>query len=195
MEPPPSAKQQYVLGSQADELARLDRQAAFVERPTRMLLQAAGIAPGMRVLDLGTGLGHVARLAAELAGPRGSVVGIDQSAEMLSVASERTRQAEAANVEFVQATADGWRASEPFDAIVGRLLLFHVSDPIAVVRHQLLNLRPGGLFVAIDFDIGACRAEPAVPIVTEARRFTSPGSSDRPLSVGSRRVPERRSKD
>jgi cyclopropane fatty-acyl-phospholipid synthase-like methyltransferase len=46
----------YVLGSDPQELARLDRQAAFIEAPTRLLLQAAGLAPGMRVLDLGTGL-------------------------------------------------------------------------------------------------------------------------------------------
>jgi hypothetical protein len=43
--------QQYVLGSNAEELARLDHQAAVIERPTRLLLNAAGIRPGMRVLS------------------------------------------------------------------------------------------------------------------------------------------------
>jgi hypothetical protein len=41
-----------VLGSHAEELTRLDHQAAAIERPTRLLLQAAGIGPGLGVLDL-----------------------------------------------------------------------------------------------------------------------------------------------
>src|SRR3954447_13610454 len=45
----------YVLGSDQPELARLDRQAAMYESATVLLLKSAGIAPGMRVLDLGTG--------------------------------------------------------------------------------------------------------------------------------------------
>src|SRR5947209_17936439 len=49
----------YVLGSDDLELARLDRQAAFIGPATQLLLKAAGITPGLRVLDLGTGLGHV----------------------------------------------------------------------------------------------------------------------------------------
>ena len=44
-----------------------------------LLLQATGIQAGMRVLDLGTGLGHVAHLAGELVGATGALVGLDQS--------------------------------------------------------------------------------------------------------------------
>lgn len=43
--------QQYVLGNHADELARLDHQAAAIERPTRLLLQAAGLAHGIASAD------------------------------------------------------------------------------------------------------------------------------------------------
>jgi hypothetical protein len=74
------AGQRYVLGNHAEELARLDHQAAVIERPTRLLLQAAGLTAGMRVLDLGTGLGHVARLAGELVGPMGPPVVIVDTA-------------------------------------------------------------------------------------------------------------------
>jgi SAM-dependent methyltransferase len=159
---------EYSLGSAPDELGRLDRQAAAIDRPTRLLLEAAGLAPGMRILDLGTGLGHVARIAGELVGPAGSVLGIDQSADALSVARQRTRDAGTSHVTFAQGDVTAWHASQPFDAVVGRLLLFHMADPEAVVRHHLRNLRPGGTFVAIDFDIGAVRAEPPVAIVDEA---------------------------
>ena len=181
----------YVLGSHAEELARLDHQAAAIERPTRMLLHAAGIVPGMRVLDLGTGLGHVARLVGELVGATGQVVGIDQSAEALAVAGERTTATGANHVTFVEANATTWRGQQPFDAIVTRLLLFHVADPVSVIRHHQANLRPGGLFVAIDFDIGGARAEPPVDIVSAVGRwieagFRAGGSSPR---VGARLGP------
>jgi SAM-dependent methyltransferase len=166
-----TASTRYVLGSHAEELARLDHQAAAIERPTRLLLQAAGLGPGMRVLDLGTGLGHVARIAGELVGPAGRVIGLDQSSEMLAVAAERTRAAGADHVSFVSGDAAAWRDAEPFDAVVARLLLFHAADPAAVVRHQLGNVRGGGLFVAIDFDLGASRTEPALPVAEAALRW------------------------
>ena len=58
----------YSLGSDDPEIARLDLQAASFDVATRLLLRSAGIRPGMRVLDLGTGPGHVALAAAELVG-------------------------------------------------------------------------------------------------------------------------------
>jgi SAM-dependent methyltransferase len=160
--------QQYILGNDAVELARLDRQAAAIEHPTRLVLQASGLATGMRVLDLGCGLGHVARLAGEIVGPTGSVWGLDRSPDALAVARDRTERAGTTNVRFVDGDANEWRTSEPFDAILGRLLLFHVVSPAAVARHHLINLRPGGMFVAIDFDVGGSRAEPPIALVDDA---------------------------
>jgi ubiquinone/menaquinone biosynthesis C-methylase UbiE len=160
--------QQYVLGSDVAELARLDHQAAAIAQPTEMLLRAAGIAPGMRVLDLGTGLGHVALMLSEMVGPKGSVVAIDQSAAALEVAVERSAAAGAANVHFAEADVTTWRDDRAFDAVVGRLVLFHMADPVAVVRHHLAGLKAAGLMIAIDFDIGASRVDPPTPLATRA---------------------------
>jgi SAM-dependent methyltransferase len=161
----------YSLGNDPQELARLDRQAQAIAQPTAMLLQAAGIERGMRVLDLGTGLGHVALQVAAMVGPEGSVVGIDQSAEALEVA--RTRAGP--NVRFEQADALEFRDPEPFDAIVARLLLFHLADPVAFMRRQAEALRPGGVVVAIDFDVGGARTEPPVRLVEAARNWIEAG--------------------
>lgn len=157
----------YALGHDPEELSRLERQAKTIEGPTRMILQAAGLASGMRALDLGTGLGHVARLMTRLVGPSGSVVGIDTSEDVLRAARRRTEEEHESNVSFVSGDATTWRTAEPFDAIVERLLLFHVADPVAVVRHHVGNLKAGGVFVAMDFDMGAARAEPAVAPVND----------------------------
>ena len=169
MDPRTKSSNEYVLGSAPEELARLDR-------------QAAQIGPAMRVLDLGTGLGHMARMVAELVGPTGGVVGIDRSAEALAVARERTQAAGATHVTFHESDVTSWRDSNAFDAVVERLVLFHVADPIAVVRHHRQNLRPGGVFVAVDFDIGSSRSEPRVELMDEAlgwivKAFRSAGAS------------------
>jgi SAM-dependent methyltransferase len=174
----------YVLGNDPDELARLDRQAALIERPTRLLLQAAGLGRGMRVLDLGTGLGHVARIAGELVGRDGAVVGIDESAEALAVARRRVEDAGEGHVTFVESDVRSWRAPAPFDVVVGRLILFHLADPEAAIRHHVQNVGPGGLFCAIDFDIGSARTEPAVPLAQQGldwvmRAFEVAGASPR----------------
>src|SRR5262245_42002037 len=158
----------YVLGHHAKELARLDAQAARIEPATRLLLRASGIGPGMRVLDLGTGLGHVARLVAELVGADGSVVGLDQSAEVLGEARRRGEQVAGTRISYVQGDVASWRDVEAFDAIVGRLLLFHVADPVRVVRHHTASLKPNGWFVAIDYDLGAARSEPPVALAKDA---------------------------
>jgi SAM-dependent methyltransferase len=174
----------YVLGNDPQELERLDRQAASIERPTRLLMQAAGIRSGLRVLDLGTGLGHVARIAGELVGESGAVVGLDESGDALAVARRRAEVAGVRNVSFIEADVRHWQAPDPFDVVVGRLILFHLADPIGAVRHQLRHLRSGGTLVAIDFDLGSARAEPAVPLVAEAlewvvRAFEAAGASPR----------------
>ncbi|MCY7314743.1 MAG: hypothetical protein LH480_03755 [Rubrivivax sp.] len=43
-----------------------------------------------------------------------------------------------------------------------------MADPLAVLQHHTASLRPGGLMVALDFDVTASRAEPALPLVTQA---------------------------
>src|SRR5262245_6874042 len=93
----------YVLGSDDAEDARLDAQAISLASGTRVLLREAGIAPGMRVLDLGTGLGHVAFEIASVVGERGSVVGIDRAARLLEIAEQRRAAAGFDNVRLLEA--------------------------------------------------------------------------------------------
>ena len=151
----------YSLGYDDAEIARLDGQAEFIREPTRALLAASGIGSGMRVLDLGTGLGHVAEAVAQLVGPEGEVVGVDVDPRMLELA--RARTGHLPHVRFVEADVTQWRATEPFDAVVGRLILFHVQDPVGVLRHHLDAVRPGGRVVMLDYDIGGLRTEPGDP--------------------------------
>jgi 2-polyprenyl-3-methyl-5-hydroxy-6-metoxy-1,4-benzoquinol methylase len=80
------AKSGYILGHSEREIARLKAQAAELDPITRRFLLEAGIVPGMRVLDVGSGAGDVAFLAAELVGATGEVVGVDLAPAAIEVA-------------------------------------------------------------------------------------------------------------
>jgi SAM-dependent methyltransferase len=160
--------QPYSLGASGPELARLDAQAASIAAPTALFLRTGGIAPGMRVLDLGTGPGHVAFQVSELVGREGGVVGIDQAANMLAVAEQRRVAANIENVRFVEADVRTFRDREAFDAVVGRLILFHLPDAVEVLRHHIGGLTDNGLVVMIDFDVGSARSEPPLPLFNAA---------------------------
>lgn len=163
--------QGYLLGASAGEQLRLDAQSATMAMPTELFLRRAGIAPGMRALDLGTGLGDVAFQLSELVGPSGAVVGIDESPAMLAVAEERRAAAGLEKVSFRQADARTFRDAEPFDAIVGRLIWCYLPDPVRVVDHHLSALTAGGVMVLIDQDAGSVRSEPAVPLIQDVLRW------------------------
>jgi SAM-dependent methyltransferase len=158
----------YYLGSEDPEIVRLEVQAEFLDGPTRLLLRTGGIAPGMRVLDLGAGLGHVSRAVGDLVGSDGEVVGLEADPRMIEQAQARTS---VPHVRFVQGDALTFTDEQPFDAVVGRLILFHLADPVAALRHHLAALRPDGRVVALDFDVAAVRSEPPEPLTMHLREL------------------------
>lgn len=94
---PSTQSHEYPVDNSARELHRLTRQAALLDPLTRPFLRDAGLSPGMRVLDVGSGAGDVTLLAAHLVGPTGHAVGADRSAAAVALARARvlgTRPAE-----------------------------------------------------------------------------------------------------
>jgi ubiquinone/menaquinone biosynthesis C-methylase UbiE len=135
----------YVLGHTDREQSRLMQQARFLASATRHFFADAGIAAGMRVLDIGCGMGDVTMIVAELVGPTGKVVAIDFDQASVDTARGRISALGFENATFHQADLTAFRDPDPFDAIVGRLVLEFVPDPIAVVCHLSELLRPGGI--------------------------------------------------
>jgi SAM-dependent methyltransferase len=121
----------------------------------------------MRVLDLGSGTGDVAFLVADLVGPGGHVIGIDLSPDACTNATERARDRGLHNTEFLVGDIHDVAPLELVDAVVCRLVLMHVANPIAVLRTQAQRLRPGGVIVPIELDITTARAVPATPLLTQ----------------------------
>jgi ubiquinone/menaquinone biosynthesis C-methylase UbiE len=157
-----SRASQYALGSTDAEHERLMRQAARLAQSTERFFRDAGIGLGQRILDIGSGVGDVAMLAARLVGPSGEVIGIER--DMRSIARARARVAEAGlrNVSFMQSDVNQISGDKPFDAAVGRLILMYLPDPVAVLRSLHKLLCPGGVFsfsgAVLGLFSGACRA-------------------------------------
>src|SRR5690349_1040057 len=98
---------------------------------------------GMRVLDLGSGAGDMAFVAADVVGANGEVVGLERSPQAVAQATARARRRPPGNTRFIsgdirEAVEDG-----PFDAVVGRLVLMYVPDASAVLHTQAAALRRG----------------------------------------------------
>jgi SAM-dependent methyltransferase len=153
----------YVLGHSDRELERLSAQARLVEPITRQFFQEAGIVSGMRVLDAGSGVGDVAFLAAELVGESGEVVGVDRSPLALAAARARANARSLANVSFIEGDFREVTFERSFDAVVGRYIMAHSPDPIAVLRSLTGHLHAGGVIVLHEVDYQGARSWPPVP--------------------------------
>lgn len=163
----PRSAKAYPLGSSDAETRRLMRQADLFAPMTRRLFIDAGISPGMRVLDLGSGAGDVALLAADLVGPTGEVVGVDKDPSVLETARDRAAATGASHVAFIEADLATFEPPGEFDALIGRFILMYQPDPAAAIRRLLPFMRPGGRIAFAEFDFGHVIALPEVPIQTQ----------------------------
>lgn len=161
----------YVMGHSEEELERLGRQALLIDPMTRRFLEQAGIRPGMRVLDVGSGAGHVALLAADLVGPTGQVVGTDRSAVALKTARAETEKRGLRHVSYVEGDPASMTFDAPFDAAIGRYILMFQPDPAAMLAAVVKHLKPHGIVVFHEPDWAGVRTFPPVPLYEDACRW------------------------
>ncbi|HKH15057.1 MAG TPA: class I SAM-dependent methyltransferase [Solirubrobacterales bacterium] len=120
----------------------------------RRMVAAVEARPDDRVLDVATGTGMVARALVERY--RCSVVGIDQSRDMLAGARRAlaARPDLAARIELLQGEAE-WLpfADSEFDHLTFTYLLRYVDDPGATLTELARVVKPGGRIAALDFGL------------------------------------------
>ena len=157
-----------------------DRYAALLSfgqdpRWRRFLVSRIVAGPGDRVLDVATGTGAVAR---ELIRRHGcTVVGLDQSPEMLAEARRRL----GGDVELVEGRAEELPfADESFDALTFTYLLRYVDDPAATLKELARVVRSGGTVASLEFAVPRGLWRPAWELYVRvglpaAGRVLSPG--------------------
>ena len=149
---PTRADPAYVLDRSEFETRRLMVQAELFGQFTRRFLEDAGLTRGMRVLDVGSGAGDVAFIAADIVGPTGAVVGVDVDPSILATARARAQEGGGDNVVFVEGDCRASAIDGDFDAVVGRFVLMFVSDVAEALRSLVGRVRPGGVVAFAEGD-------------------------------------------
>ncbi|HEV3404321.1 MAG TPA: class I SAM-dependent methyltransferase [Gaiellaceae bacterium] len=129
------------LGPTYDRYARL---LSFGQDPRWRRFMISHVPAGARVLDVATGTGAV---ALELQARGCTVVGIDQSPEMLAVARSR-------GLEVLEGRAESLPFEDAsFDALTFTYLLRYVDEPVATLRELRRVVRPGGTIASLEFAV------------------------------------------
>ena len=156
-------RDEYILGVDEDERARLLAQGELHAHEARALLDRVGVGPGWHTIDIGCGPLGILDLLAERVGPAGSVVGLDRDERMLAMAAQSLAERELPQVRLIQAPASGTGVTETFDLCHARLVLVHAPEPAALLTEMVRITRPGGWVALEEIDWISWTCDPPHP--------------------------------
>jgi arsenite methyltransferase len=135
----------FTTGYSAVELSAAPKEAAEISLGCGNPLAMAALKPGEVVLDIGSGGGLDAFLAADKVGPTGRVIGVDMTPAMLERARASAQRNHITNVEFRQGYAEEMPvANGEVDVIISNCVINLTEDKGLVFREAFRVLKPGG---------------------------------------------------
>lgn len=168
-----SKDQDYVLGNDALELARLRRQHELWKEESLKIWRTAGFGAGNKLLDLGCGPGFTSRDLARWIGPRGSVTAIDVSENFLKYLLAQPTEIEQAPIEATNARLELLDlAKKDFDGAFCRWLMIFIPDPEGAIRAVHRHLKPGARFALQEYvaydTMTLCPSRDSMPAIVDA---------------------------
>jgi ubiquinone/menaquinone biosynthesis C-methylase UbiE len=137
---------------------------------SKRMVELAEVKPGQRVLDIATGIGEPALLAAGLVGATGLVVATDIAPQMLDIARERANALGLANVQFMESGVDELNFPDgSFDAILCRWGVTSLPNPSNTLVRIRRMLTPNGSFATAVWEEGP-KGRPMASIATDVAR-------------------------
>jgi SAM-dependent methyltransferase len=132
--------------------------SAFTRGATDAVLEAAQLRPGVRVLDLASGVGDPAIPIAEAIGAAGHVTGTDVGPGMIAFAAELAKARNLRNIEFRVADVEALPFPDnSFDVVSSRFGVMFFVDQAKAFRECLRVLKPGG---RVSFVVWGTREQP-----------------------------------
>ena len=162
------AAEKYILATGGPGAHRLRLLHEAYGPGTAAMLQRAGLHTGQRVVELGCGTGNIACWVAEQVGPEGFVVGIDLSPDQIAEARRLAESRGLTNLEFRVADAyDPQLPAATFDLAYCRAVLSHLAEPRMPLRAMQSLVRPGGVVVCEELELGTWLCEPPSAAMTQ----------------------------
>jgi SAM-dependent methyltransferase len=161
---------EYILGTDAEELERLRFQHVVWVKELHELVARAGLRAGARVLDLGCGPGLTTLELAQVVGPRGRVIACDRSERFLVTLRRECARLGLAHVEARLASVEALDVADgSLDAAYARWPFCWLPEPLPVLARVARALRPGGRLLLQEYlDWGAMRLLPHAPAFARA---------------------------
>jgi len=157
----------YILATGGRDTKRLQLLHEVYGPATEVLLRRAGLRSGLRVVEIGCGSGNTACWVAEQLAPEGSVLAVDVSPEQIEQARQQAERRSLPNIEFQVADAYSPRLPEgTFDLAYCRMVLMHLTRPAEALSAMRALVRPGGVVVCEEMDLGCWLCDPPAEAMT-----------------------------